>query len=249
MNFINKYKSPNYNYRKKDFFPQYIIIHYTAMRSYIEAINYLCNKKNKVSSHFLINKLGKIYYLVDVNLRAWHAGNSKWKKNTDLNSSSIGIEIDNSGHHLDFEAYTTDQLKSLNKLLNYLLTTYQISESNILGHSDIAPYRKIDPGEKFPWNNILKFKKIKLPRMSEKKIIIKVESFLKKKLIYKIKNKALYMLKEIGYDIGLAKKNNKYYLLLIKAYQMHFRQDCPDGNLDGETYKILINHYNQTLTR
>ena len=249
MNFINKYKSPNYDCRKKDFFPQYIIIHYTAMKSDIEAINYLCNKKNKVSSHFLINKFGKIYYLVDVNSRAWHAGKSKWKNNTDLNSRSIGVEIDNSGHHLDFEAYTFYQLESLNKLLKYLLKTYQISEHNILGHSDIAPYRKIDPGEKFPWNNIHKSKKNKLTRVLDKRVILKVESLFKKKLIYKVKFKALYMLKVIGYDIDPAKKNNKNYLLLIAAYQMHFRQKCTDGYLDKETYNILINHFNQTLTR
>ena len=103
MKFINKYKSPNFDKRKKGSKIKYIIIHYTAMRTDIEALNFLCNKKNKVSSHFLINKSGKIYKLVNLQNRAWHAGESYWKGERDINSNSIGIEIDNSGKILDFE--------------------------------------------------------------------------------------------------------------------------------------------------
>ena len=113
MKLINKYKSPNYSFRKKPFLIKYVIIHYTAINSYNGAIQYLCNKSNKVSSHFLINKLGDIYYLVNIKYRAWHAGISYWKKEGDINSNSIGIELDNSGHHLNFEKYTSKQISSI----------------------------------------------------------------------------------------------------------------------------------------
>ena len=121
------------------------------MRDYIDALKHLSDKKNKVSSHFLVNKKGEIFKLVDTKYRAWHAGESMWKNITDINSSSIGIEVDNSGYILDFEEYNNDQINSLIYLLKHLKIKFKIEDGNILGHSDIAPYRKIDPGEKFPW--------------------------------------------------------------------------------------------------
>jgi len=120
MKFINKHKSLNYDKRCKRLSIKYIIIHYTAMRTDVEAINYLCDKNNQVSSHFLINRIGKIFNLVNVNYRAWHAGKSYWKKERDINSNSIGIEIDNSGYHLDFENYNSLQFKAIVKLLIFL---------------------------------------------------------------------------------------------------------------------------------
>ena len=120
MKFISIYKSPNYNFRKKKAHIKYIIIHYTAMQTDLEALTHLCDKKNKVSSHFFINKVGKIYKLVDPKFRAWHAGISFWKGEKDINSNSIGIEISNSGYHLDFEKYDFGQITSLINLLLYL---------------------------------------------------------------------------------------------------------------------------------
>ena len=117
MKFIENYKSPNFDKRKKASSLNYIIIHYTAIKSYKEALGYLCEKKNKASSHFFISKSGEIFYLVDIMNRAWHAGRSYWKGIVDINSESIGIEMDNSGHHHDFENYTPEQLNSLIRLL------------------------------------------------------------------------------------------------------------------------------------
>ena len=153
MKFINKYKSPNFNKRKKDYSLKYIIIHYTAMQNHQEALEYLCKKNNKVSSHFLIAKSGRVFSLVDIKDRAWHAGISYWRGFSDINSKSIGIELDNSGCLLNFEKYETKQIESLIELIKYILKKYKIKHYEILGHSDIAPYRKIDPGKKFPWKN------------------------------------------------------------------------------------------------
>ena len=119
MKFINKYKSANFNLRKKGHKIKYIILHYTAIKSDYKAIQHLICKKNKVSSHFLINKKGKIFSLVNIKKRAWHAGKSFWQGDNDINSNSIGIELDNTGHYINFERYTKKQVDSI-KLLKFL---------------------------------------------------------------------------------------------------------------------------------
>ena len=108
---------------------------------------------------------------MDENYRAWHAGKSNWKKIRDLNSYSIGIELENSGHLLNFEKYSGQQISALIKLLKYLKKTYNISKLNILGHSDISPLRKIDPGQKFPWIKLEKNNLVYLPKIRNKKNI------------------------------------------------------------------------------
>ncbi len=244
MKFIKKYKSYNFSKRKNRSSLKYIIIHYTAMLRDFEAIHHLCNKKNKVSSHFLINKEGKIYYLVDLKNRAWHAGDSFWYKKRDINSESIGIEIDNSGHHILFENYTSAQINSLISLLKFLIKKYKINPKHILGHSDIAPYRKIDPGEKFPWGKLYKNKLIFLPKSSIKKKNIELSQLLLKKFNNNKKKTVLFILKSIGYNIGPAARNEKKYNILVKAYQMHYRQKKISGKIDIETYQLLLSHYN-----
>ena len=249
MKFINKYKSVNFNLRKKGHKIKYIILHYTAIKSDYTAIQHLIDKNNKVSSHFLINKKGKIFSLVDLKKRAWHAGQSFWKGDRDINSNSIGIELDNTGHYINFERYTKKQIDSLIKLLNFLKKKYDIDNLNFLGHSDISPFRKSDPGEKFPWRELFKnnlgFFPIELTEGEYKKI----KKQLKLKQNKSLKQSVLYMLSKIGYDISQIEKNNKEnFFLLIRAYQMHFRQKLVNGKLDKETLKLIICHFNQILT-
>ena len=249
MKFINKYKSVNFNLRKKGHKIKYIILHYTAIKSDYEAIQHLIYKQNKVSSHFLINKKGKIFSLVDLKKRAWHAGQSFWKGDKDINSNSIGIELDNTGHYINFERYTKNQIDSLIKLLSFLKKKYDIDNLNFLGHSDISPYRKNDPGEKFPWKKLSKhnlgFFPIKLTEREYIKVKRKFNLINNKSL----KQSVLYMLANIGYDISqIGKNNRKNFFLLIRAYQMHFRQKLVNGKLDKETLKMIISHFNQTLT-
>ena len=250
MKFIEKYKSPNFDIRKKDSSLNYIIIHYSAIKSYKEALSHLSERKNKVSSHFFINKSGEIFSLVDLINRAWHAGRSYWKGIIDINSESIGIEMDNSGHHYDFENYTPKQINSLIQLLKHISKKFNINKQNILGHSDISPYRKIDPGERFPWKKLHKYNLSFFPNELFQNTKNKIERYLKKKL--NIKNKKyrlLYMLNKIGYDIRAAKKDEKKYYMLIKAYQMHYRQSLISGKLDLETYNLILSHYNEMLTK
>lgn len=144
--------SPNFDTNKrksKDI--KFIIFHYTGMKKEIDAINKLTNGKSKVSSHYFIKKNGKILTLVPDLYIAWHAGISCWKKYKSLNKYSLGIEISNSGHDYKYNKFTKKQINSILRLSNFLKKKYKINSKFILGHSDISPDRKKDPGEKFPW--------------------------------------------------------------------------------------------------
>ena len=135
---------------------QFLIIHYTGMQSARVSLKRLVNLKFKVSAHYFLDRKGNIIKLVDENKVAWHAGKSKWKNIKNLNNYSIGIEVQNQGHQIRYQKFTKKQINSLIKLIKILKRKYKIKNYNILGHSDIAPLRKIDPGEKFPWEMLSK---------------------------------------------------------------------------------------------
>ena len=154
---IKKYHSPNFDKKKRSRKTiKIIVIHYTGMQSERDSLKRLCDPKSKVSSHFLINNKGTIYRLVEDNRIAWHAGKSYWGKHKDINQNSIGIELVNKGHRLGYENFKRRQIDSLIKICSVLIKKYKINKRNIVGHSDIAPLRKIDPGEKFPWEKLAK---------------------------------------------------------------------------------------------
>src|ERR1700761_8151410 len=133
----------NFNMRK----PNYVIIHFTAQDSLGQTLKTFTVVKTQVSAHYVVGKDGKVVHMLNDYLRAWHAGASKWGSISDMNSCSIGIEIDNNGN----EPFTDAQVKSLLSLLSYLKKTYNIPATNFIGHQDIAPVRKPDPGPFFPW--------------------------------------------------------------------------------------------------
>ena len=182
MKLIHNFKSPNFNDRKSNNI-EIIVIHYTALNSISNSLKHLCSKKNKVSSHYLISQEGKIYNLVSEKKRAWHAGQSYWRGKTDINSISIGIELDFSPLYTN-NKFTLKLNNSLIFLLKKLLKKYQIRTENILGHSDIAPYRKIDPGKYFPWQ-MLENKKLSYRLQFLNRSDIKIS--LKKELLNKNK--------------------------------------------------------------
>ena len=147
--------SPNFSKKnRKTSEIKFVIIHYTGMQSEIESIKRLKNPKFKVSCHYLINRKGNVIQMVEDKKIAWHAGKSKWKKFINLNENSIGIELVNKGHRLGYQNFTEIQIKSLITLCKKLKKKYRIKKENFLGHSDIAPLRKVDPGEKFPWKRL-----------------------------------------------------------------------------------------------
>ena len=246
MKFINKYKSYSFNKRNREKI-KYIIIHYTALPSIEHAINHLCNEKNKVSSHYLISQKGDIFRLVSDKERAWHAGQSYWKTNTDLNSISLGIELD---YSLKFKnnRFNKSMINSLCKLIKILVARYKIPKENILGHSDIAPYRKKDPGPYFPWKYLVSKNITYNPKKVDNEILIKFRSFLIKKNSPFKKKMAIFMLNYIGYNISMA-SNQYMYKKLLKAYQMRFLQTSINGRLCDKTYNhIMYNYVNLLLT-
>lgn len=147
--------SPNFNDRSPTVSLRYIVIHYTGMKSGREALSRLCDQSAKVSSHYFIEEDGTIYRLVSEEKRAWHAGKSYWKGETDLNSASLGIELVNPGHQFGYRPFSVYQINSLKELCGDIIRRHGFSSKlSLLAHSDIAPGRKEDPGELFPWQDM-----------------------------------------------------------------------------------------------
>src|ERR1700689_4627669 len=146
--------SPNHGERKDGRRPDLILLHYTGMPEAGEALERLCSQGSEVSAHYFVFEDGRIVQMVPENRRAWHAGESVWAGETDINSCSIGIEIVNPGHDYGYRDFPKRQIAALTALCRGILTRYTIPPARVLGHSDVAPARKQDPGEKFPWRTL-----------------------------------------------------------------------------------------------
>ena len=232
--------SPNFNIKKRR--PnqiKFIIFHYTGMKNESEAIERLTSIKSKVSSHYLIKNNGEIIVMVPDLYEAWHAGLSSWKNFKSLNKSSIGIEISNPGHNFNYKKFSKKQIQSIKNLSKFLVKKYKIDKKNILGHSDIAPDRKKDPGEKFPWKYLAKFKIGKWHSLSQKTLL---KNRGKKTTPLEKKNFFLNLSK-IGYSSKNLKriKKDKFFNLLIRAFQRRFRQELINSKIDQECLLISQN--------
>ena len=234
---INNLYSPNFDRkRRSNKSIKLIVIHYTGMQSERESIIRLSNSKSKVSSHFLINRNGKIHRLVSDNRTAWHAGKSCWGKFKNLNKNSIGIEIVNKGHEFGYQNFKKEQLSSLITVCKSLIKKYKIKKKYIVGHSDIAPLRKIDPGKKFPWR-LLANNGIGIWHSCE-------NIFLKKyrgSAIIKKQDKIKFIknLNKIGYCLQSKKKIS--LTKTVMAFQRHYRKDLINGIIDRECSIIAHN--------
>jgi N-acetylmuramoyl-L-alanine amidase len=233
---IKNYFSPNFDSKKRSIKSiKIIVFHYTGMQSERESLIRLCNPKSKVSCHYLVGRNGTIYRLVKENKVAWHAGKSHWRNYKNLNKNSIGIELVNKGHKFGYTNFTKKQLTSLLKITKSIVKKYKIKNKNIVGHSDIAPLRKIDPGEKFPWKEFSK-KKIGIWHKYNSNFLKKfrkVKNNVKKDKINFIKS-----LKKIGYYLP---GNSKSFLIqIIKSFQRHYRNELINGKIDEEC--LLIAH-------
>ena len=210
---------------------KFVIIHYTGMQSEIESIKRLKNPKAKVSCHYVISRKGQVTQMVKDKFIAWHAGKSMWKKFINLNNHSIGIELVNKGHEFGYQNFSKKQIKNLIKLCIYLKKKYSIKKENFLGHSDIAPLRKSDPGEKFPWKKLstynigqwYKIKNIKI-KFNRKRI----ENFFFKNL------------QQIGYRYFKIQKRSKKDRKVIKSFQSHYLPKNVNGKIDQKTFKISL---------
>ena len=223
--------SPNFNLKKRSKLEiKYLIFHYTGMKSEKRAIKKLTNIKSKVSCHYFIKKNGEIIQIVPDQYVAWHAGISSWKNDFQLNSNSIGVEISNPGHEHGYKNFNQNQISSIIKLSKILTKKYKIKKENILGHSDIAPLRKKDPGEKFPWK-LLNKKKITLWHNLNEKHCKKLR---KKRL--KDSRKFYKLLFKLGYK---STENSNEKIKIYKNFQRRFRPQLISGIVDQESYAIL----------
>ena len=230
--------SPNFEIKRRKLKEiKFIIFHYTGMKKENNAINRLTSLKSKVSSHYLIKNNGEILNLVPDLYIAWHAGISCWKNYNSINKYSIGIEISNPGHDFKYKNFTQKQINSVTKLSKFLIRKYKINSKFILGHSDISPDRKKDPGEKFPWYYLSKRKIGHWHTLNQKKLLKE-----RNKVVTKLdKNMFIQNLYKIGYTKKLSKKRIKFSKILTRAFQRRFRQELINGIIDKECLIISKN--------
>ena len=234
--------SPNFDSKKRKTNQiKFLILHYTGMKTEKAAINRLTDIESRVSAHYLIKQNGEIITLVPDLYTAWHAGKSVWKNYSSLNKDSIGIEIVNPGHDINYKKFSKIQLVALVRLSKFLIKKYRINSKNILGHSDIAPERKKDPGEKFPWK-LLSKKKIGYWHNLNQNELIKNRNL---KTSSKEKNLFLTNLFKIGYQKKFLYNSNfnriSFDQIISKAFQRRFRPEIINGKIDQECLLISQN--------
>lgn len=210
--------SPNFGVRKLPI--SMLIMHYTGMQDGPSAINWLANPESGVSAHYVVEEDGQIIHMVKEENRAHHAGLSYWRGITDVNSASIGIEIVNPGHEWGYRPFPKEQMKSVRKLAKKIVKRHNIALHNVIGHSDIAPDRKIDPGELFDWDYLAKHD-LTVQRPSEN-------------LLDPLWNEDNFIQKLQQYGYGNAQSDK-----MITAFQRRFRPNKIDGKMDGECRSIL----------
>ncbi|MGE4278235.1 MAG: N-acetylmuramoyl-L-alanine amidase [Magnetospirillum sp.] len=206
--------SPNHDERRADVVDM-LVIHYTGMQSGEAALDRLCDPAAKVSAHYLIDEDGTVYALVHEARRAWHAGVGSWRGHADINSRSIGIELVNPGHEFGYRPFPDAQIDSLIELVQSLLIRHPIPARNVVGHSDVAPTRKTDPGELFPWLRLKSYGIGLWPFSGEEKLDCLPQDSLRRLAL-------------IGYDITDP-------VAAMVAFQRRFRPSLINGGNDVET--------------
>jgi N-acetylmuramoyl-L-alanine amidase len=216
--------SPNYNDRPPGKTISLLVLHYTGMRDAESALRRLTDPEAKVSSHYLIDEAGAVYRLVDESRRAWHAGVSYWAGERDINGVSIGIELVNPGHEFGYRPFPEAQMAALIELSQGILARHPIPPGGVVGHSDVAPARKIDPGELFDWPRLAKAGIGRWPRPA------------------KGPNDAASVraaLAKIGYEVSPEGSDDKITKQSLSAFQRRFRPSKIHGIADEETCGML----------
>jgi N-acetylmuramoyl-L-alanine amidase len=199
-----------------------VVLHYTDMPSADAALTRLCDPAAKVSAHYVITEEGEVIRLVDESMRAWHAGMSYWRGKSNVNGASIGIELANPGHTCGYRPFPDAQIEALVPLLHRIVHDYDIPRANVVGHSDIAPQRKLDPGELFPWERLAEYR-LALPRPTKLELGDPFDN-----------DGAFYLaLERFGYDVSDGKK-------AVEAFQRRWRPEKIDGEIDGQIRAILF---------
>ena len=211
--------SPNWNERRLPV--SMVVLHYTGMQTADEALARMCDPAAEVSAHYMIDEDGTVISLVPEDKRAWHAGRSYWRGVTDINSASVGIELVNPGHDWGYRPFPEPQMDALMPLLADIMDRHDIPRANVVGHSDIAPARKQDPGEYFDWQ-----------RLGELGLALEIPR-AKMNLFYYNPGAFYLALERFGYDISDGRA-------VVRAFQRRWRPEIIDGEIDGEIGGILF---------
>lgn len=221
--------SPNHEPRPEGRDIDMLVIHYTGMESAEAALERLCDPGAKVSAHYLIDEGGMVYALVDESRRAWHAGLSCWRGARDINDRSIGVELANPGHEFGYRPFPEPQMLALRDLCRGILGRHPIPPRNVVGHSDIAPLRKSDPGELFDWQRMARWGVGLWPPQDDEQEIMPDRAV----------EEVQIMLAAYGYDVPVSGGLDAETRAAIAAFQRHFRPRRADGRLDRETVRQL----------
>lgn len=225
--------SPNFDNRVSP--PDMIVLHYTGMQSGEAALARMTDAEAKVSAHYMIEEDGRLYSLVSEERRAWHAGVSFWKGATDINAASIGIELVNPGHEFGYRAFPDAQIEALIELMDDIRSRWTVPESRILGHSDVAPSRKTDPGELFPWKRLAE---------AGHGIWVEPNGAPGAPLAEGDEGAGVFAMQagltRIGYDCAPSGKFDAQTTTVVRAFQRHWLQTRVDGIADGETRARLV---------
>lgn len=229
--------SPNVDHRRDRVRPRYLILHYTGMETAEIACNWLCAPESRVSCHYLIDEAGAIVQMVDEDLRAWHAGLSEWEGEQDINSLSIGIEIQNQGHTLNYRQFPAIQMEAVARLSREICQRHAIAAHHVLAHSDIAPLRKIDPGELFDWEFLHKQEVGHwVPAVAQSG-----GPFLQQGDTGEAVEALQGMFRLYGYGVAMTGTYDALTFAIVKAFQRHFRPQKVDGIADASTINTLRN--------
>jgi N-acetylmuramoyl-L-alanine amidase len=232
---IDHQPSPNFGPRVGGGPIDILLFHYTGMEPGERALTWLCDPESGVSSHYFVFEDGRIVQLVDERDRAWHAGKSSWAGETDINSRSIGIELDNPGHEFGYRDFPDAQIEALIGLCRGILERHPIPPERVLAHSDVAPQRKADPGERFPWRRL---KMARIGHWAKPDLIVPGKSFRlgdRGNPVTRLKRR----FRKYGYGIADTPEFDEETEAVVKAFQRHFRPAMIDGVADPSTLRTL----------
>ncbi|HRY07037.1 MAG TPA: N-acetylmuramoyl-L-alanine amidase [Hyphomicrobiaceae bacterium] len=228
--------SPNIEPRKPGYRPDLLLLHYTGMQCVEKAIDWLARPESKVSCHYVVAEDGTITQMVSEQMRAWHAGQSFWKGSTDINSCSIGIEIHNPGHDQGYPNFPDIQMDAVTRLAADIVARHAIATERVLAHSDVAPHRKTDPGEKFDWHGLAQagVGRWITPEPTRADDWSLGQGARSEKVA-----EAQHLLRAYGYGIDVTGTLDEPTTFVVRAFQLHWRPACIDSRLDGSTLATI----------
>jgi N-acetylmuramoyl-L-alanine amidase len=228
--------SPNFEARLGGGVPNLLLLHYTGLQSCAKAIEWLAKPASKVSCHYVIDEAGRVTQMVPEAMRAWHAGLSSWAGESDVNSVSIGIEIHNPGHDLGYPPFPEPQMIAVERLCRDIVMRHSIRPERVLAHSDVAPVRKKDPGEKFDWRRLAQ---AGVGLWVEPVPVARTDRGIGLGHGGELVSLVQELLRDYGYDLEPTGDFNERTEFVVTAFQRHFRPERVDGRIDQSTITTL----------